>query len=80
MLESFKNDPVIRELAEIAPDSRVVQINNIKQKNLTVADLVDDLTPFYSVDNTKQARELRETKRKNTAYINALSDQKHLKI
>jgi hypothetical protein len=79
-LQSFKDDPVIRELAEIAPDSRVIQLNGIKQKNLTVADLVDDLTPFYSTDNSKQAVELRETKRKNTAYINALSDQKHLKI
>lgn len=79
MLESFKNDPVIRELAEIAPDSRVVRINNIMQKNLTVADLVDDLGPIYAKDNSKEARELRETKRKNAAYVNALSGQKHLK-
>lgn len=50
------------------------------QKNLTVADLVDDLGPIYAKDNSKEARELRETKRKNAAYVNALSGQKHLKI
>ena len=49
------------------------------QKNLTVADLVDDLEPIYRKDNSKQARELRENKRKTIAYVNALSQKKHLK-
>lgn len=49
------------------------------QKNLTVADLVDDLEPIYAIDNSKQAQELRASKRKTVAYVNALSQKKHLK-
>jgi hypothetical protein len=44
-----------------------------------VADLVDDLGPIYAKDNSKQARELRDNKRKTVAYVNALSGKKHLK-
>jgi len=63
------------------PGSKLTKLNG-KAINpaLKVSDLVDDLHLIYTNDNTKEARELRETKRKNTAYVNALSKQKHLKI
>ena len=79
MIESLKQDENIREIAGFFPDARITKLNGINQ-NLTVAELVDDLELIYSVDNSKQAIELRETKRKNTAYINALSKSRHLKL
>ena len=79
LIDVLKQDTNIREIAGLFPDARITKLNGIDQ-NITVADLVDDLHLIYTKDNTKEARELRETKRKNTAYVNALSKQKHLKI
>ena len=78
MIAAFKDDPVIQELAAVAPTSRVTQFNGLKT-NFTVADLVDDLDAIYKVDNSKKGKAEREQWRKNQLYVDTLLKQKHLK-
>lgn len=48
-------------------------------KNLTVADLVDDLDAIYAVDNSKKAQEFRKQMRQNELFIEKFIKQKGLK-
>lgn len=48
-------------------------------KNLTVADLVDDLDAIYAVDNSKKAQEFRKQQRQNELFVEKFIKQKNLK-
>lgn len=61
------------------PGSRVISLNGKPVKNLTVADLVDDLDAIYKVDNSKAAQAKREEWRKNQLFVDVMLKQKHLK-
>ncbi len=61
------------------PGSRVASINGKPVKNLTVADLVDDLDAIYAVDNSKAAQEFRKQQRQNELFIEKFIKQEGLK-
>lgn len=66
------------EVAAHFPGSRVASINGKPVKNLTVADLVDDLDAIYKVDTSAKGRAEREQWRKNQVYVDTMLKQKHL--
>lgn len=69
---------MLAEVEACFPGSRVASINGKPVKNLTVADLVDDLEAIYKVDTSAKGRAEREQWRKNKAYVDAMQKQKHL--
>ena len=54
------------------PGTRVTSINGKPVKNLTVADLVDDLDVIYARDNSKKGKAEREQWAKNKAYVETM--------
>lgn len=66
-------------MAALWPGSTVKTINGKPVKDITVADLVDDLEAIYKVDNSKAAQAFRKQQRQNELFIEKFIKQKGLK-